>query len=99
SGIYRVPANNPSARNYYIIVEAVTPDGKRLSLPVTSEEDSRPQMVSKWGLRVSASFFDKIKRDKMDDGIIQNNRFGVKKRGYLTLEYLVPTTGAAITKW
>ena len=99
SGIYRVPENNPSTRNYYIIVEAVTPDGKRLSLPVTSEEDSRPQMVSKWGLRVSASFFDKIKRDKMDDGIIQNNRFGVKKRGYLTLEYLVPTTGAAITKW
>ena len=43
--------------------------------------------------------FEQVAADKRDDGIIQNNRFGVKKRGYLTPEYLMPTTGAAITRW
>ncbi len=40
--------------------------------------------------------YDKIRRDKLDDGIIQNNLFGVKERGYLTPRYLMPTTGGAI---
>lgn len=99
SGVWRIPANNASARNHYVIVEAITPKGDKLSLPITSEEDGQTHTVEKWGLRVSADVFDKIKRDKMDDGIIQNHRFALKKRGYLTFEYLVPTTGAAITKW
>ncbi len=34
-----------------------------------------------------------------DDGIIQNNVVGRKRRGVLEREYTVPTTGAAITDW
>jgi hypothetical protein len=99
SGVWRVPPNRPGGRNYYIIVEAVTPDGKRLTLPITSEEDGSTREVQQWGLRVDAATFDAVRRDKQDDGIIQNNRFGVKKRGYLKPEYLMPTTGGAITRW
>ena len=62
SGIWRVPQNNPNARNYYVIVEAVTADGKRLELPVTSEEDGKTRTVKQWGLRVKASVFEQIKR-------------------------------------
>ena len=39
SGVWRYPKNNPGARNYYLIVNAVTPDGQTLTLPITSEED------------------------------------------------------------
>jgi len=99
SGVWRVPQNNPNARNYYVIVEAVTADGKRLAVPVISEEDGKTHTVKQWGLRVKASVFDQIKRDKMDDGIINKNVFGQKKRGYLTPRYLIPTTGGAIAKW
>ena len=99
SGIWRVPQNNPNARNYYVIVEAVTTDGKRLAVPVTSEEDGKTHTVKQWGLRVKASVFEQIKRDKLDDGIINNNVFGLKKRGYLQPQYLIPTTGSAITQW
>jgi hypothetical protein len=99
SGVWRIPAANPGARNYYIIVEAFTPDGRRLTLPVVSEEDGQTHEVSKWGLRVDRAVFERIAADKQDDGIIQENRFGVKRRGYLEPEYLVPTTGAAITDW
>ncbi len=47
-------------------------------------------------MRVDESLYDKIRRDKLDDGIIQNNLFGVKERGYLTPRDLMPTTGGAI---
>ena len=99
SGVWRVPDANPNARNYYVIVEAVTADGKSLTVPVTSEEDGKTQTVKQWGLRVQASVFEQIKRDKADDGIINNNVFGLKKRGYLQPRYLIPTTGGAITQW
>ncbi len=99
SGVWRVPQSNPNARNYYLIVEAVTAEGKRLSLPITSEEDGKTRVVGEWGLRVKAATFEQVKRDKMDDGIINRNVVGVKKRGYLTPDYTIPTTGGAITKW
>jgi hypothetical protein len=42
------------------------------------------------------SEFNKIRQDKLDDGIIQNNCFGLNERGYLAPRYLMPTTGGAI---
>jgi hypothetical protein len=94
-----VPQRNPTGRNFYLIVEAVTPDGRTLNLPVTSEEDGRTETVSKWGIRVTEDVFEQIRRDKSDDGIVQRNRLGEKRRGHLEVEYLIPVLGGAITRW
>ncbi len=99
SGVWRIPDANLDARNYYIIVEAVGQYGNLYEVPVVNEEDGKIYRVRKWGLRVDEDLFEQVAADKRDDGIIQNNRFGIKKRGYLTPEYLMPTTGAAITRW
>lgn len=99
SGVWRVPDDNPAAQNYYLIVEAVAPDGSRLTLPVRSEEDGRVSEVSQWGLRVDEETFARVAEDKGDDGIIQNDVVGVKQRGTLEPEYRYETTGAAITSW
>jgi hypothetical protein len=99
SGIWRVPDANPGARNYYVIVEAIDRRGEPVEASVINEEDGKSYRVSRWGLRVDESLFRKIAADKTDDGIIQNNRFGVKPRGYLQPEYLMPTTGDAIARW
>jgi hypothetical protein len=99
SGIWRVPDANTNARNYYIIVEAVTPEGRVLKRTVVNEENGKSYEVDKWGLRVEEPVFERVAADKQDDGIIQQNRFGIKRRGYLTPEYLLPTTGGAITAW
>jgi hypothetical protein len=96
SGMRRTLPNRPGVQNYYVVVEAVTPQGKRLTVPITSEENGKTYNVQQWGMRVDESLYDKIRRDKLDDGIIQNNLFGVKERGYLTPRYLMPTTGGAI---
>jgi len=99
SGVWRIPDANPMGKNYYIIVEAVTAGGKALELPVVNEEDGKTYRVDKWGMRVDESVFEQIASDKRDDGIIQNSRFGTKRRGYLKPVYEVPTTGRAITSW
>jgi len=99
SGVWRIPEANPDARNYYIIVEAVAPDGRTLKVPVVNEETGRTERVSKWGLRVTEGVFNGIAKDKQDDGIIQRREFGVKRSGELRPDYRIPTTGATITQW
>jgi len=99
SGVWREPEGNRGARNHYLIVEAVTPRGEALRVPITSEEDGRTRAVRAWGLRVDEATYNRVAADKRDDGIIQDNIVGRKRRGVLEREYTVPTTGAAITEW
>jgi hypothetical protein len=99
TGVWRVPQRNPTGRNYYLIVEPFAPDGRILSLPVTSEENGRTVTASKWGIRVSEATAMQVQRDKNDDGIVQRNRLGEKRRGQLEVEYLIPVLGGAITQW
>lgn len=98
SGVYRIPDANSSARNYYLIVEAIDSAGKQVPVRITSEEDNRTDTVLSWGVRVDAATYNRVAADKQDDGIIQNNRIGEKRAGYLVPEYTVPVTGA-ILKW
>ena len=99
SGIWRVPNVNTNARNFYLIVEAVTVDGKLLTLPVLSEETGKTKPVSRWGVRVSENVFEAVRRDKTDDGIIQTRTVAVKQPGYTKPEYTMPVAGGAITEW
>ena len=99
SGVWRVPDVNTQARNYYLIVEAVGTSGERLSVTVENEETGKVESVKRWGLRVEEATFDRVRRDKEDDGIIQDNQVGVKKRGFIDPDYALPTSGAAITSW
>lgn len=99
SGVWRVPDDNSDAKNYYLIVEAIDTRGNAVTVEVTSEETGKRKRVSQWGLRVSEADFHRVAADKQDDGIIQNNRFGVKRRGFLDPEYEIPTAGGALTEW
>jgi hypothetical protein len=99
SGVWREPQINTSARNYYLIVEAVTPNGKILSRPILNEETGVTSTVNIWGLRVSNEVFDKVSDDKRDNGIIERNIVGQKRRGTLDVDYAMPVLGGTITKW
>src|SRR5690606_2806273 len=99
SGVWRVPEDNPSAQNYYLIVEAIAPDGSPVRIPVVNEETGETERVAQFGLRVDESTFNRVRADKQDDGIIQDSVVGVKRRGELEREYLIETSGATITEW
>lgn len=99
TGVFRIPDDVPGARNYYLIVEAVDPAGRLVTVPVTSEEDRRSARVSRWGQRVSEEVFRSVAADKGDDQIVQNALIGRKPAGYLSPQYTVETPGGAILEW
>lgn len=99
TGVWRIPDANERARNYYLIVEAVAADGRVLDRPVRNEETGTTSVVRRWGLRVDEATFERVAADKLDDGILQDDVFGEKRRGELAIDYRFPTTGGAITSW
>jgi hypothetical protein len=99
SGVWRESAASPGARNYYLIVEAVLPDGQRQPLTVVNEENGQSSTVTRWGLRVPEAFFDQIRQDKQDNGIIEKNPIGQMLRGEIEPRYNFPKEGGAITSW
>ncbi len=99
TAVWRRPPGKSQARNYYLIVEAIAPDGRKLSLPVRSEETGETATVTKFGVRVPEEVYEAVRRDKTDDGIVQKNRLGIKRRGTLAVDYQMPFEGGFITKW
>jgi hypothetical protein len=99
SGVWRVPALNPGARNYYLIVEALDTSRRRIKVPIESEEDGVVRSVATWGVRVDEATFEGVAADKRDDGIIQGNLVGRKTPGKLEPDYLIPVHGGKITEW
>lgn len=100
SGVWRVPDGNQNARNYYVIVEPVNEQGRVISLDILNEENNKmASNVKKFGVRVPEPVFEDVKRDKSDDGIIQNNIIGSKKRGELEVIFNREVMSGRITDW
>jgi len=99
SGLFRVNDEAAGARNYYLIVEAISASGKALPVNISSEEDQKTARVDIWGVRVPNSVYLAVAADKRDDQIIQSAIIGSKKRGALVPTYSVDTLGGLILEW
>lgn len=99
TGIERIPEANEDAQNYYIVVEAVDPDGNILQREILSEENSTVETVDKWGQRVSEAIYVAVRRDKMEDGIVQKGTLGEKLRGEREIKWRTGVQDGAITQW
>ncbi|MEO9298869.1 DUF6384 family protein [Devosia alba] len=99
SGFWTFPEINTDATNYYLVVEALDADGQTLSLPILNEETGATETVSIWGVRVPEAVYDAVVADKREDGIIQNNEIGRKSYGFIEVNYNVPVSGGAVTRW
>ncbi|MCT8970991.1 DUF6384 family protein [Microbaculum marinisediminis] len=99
SGLWRIPEANPDARNYYLIVEALNRRAQPVTVSVTNEETGKAETVTQWAVRVPETTFNSVRRDKEDDGIIQEDILGAKRRGTLEPDYAMPVSGGAITDW
>ncbi|MBP7624763.1 MAG: hypothetical protein KA763_12390 [Xanthomonadales bacterium] len=99
SGVWRYHEDAPGGKNYYLVVEAIDAGGQVLSLPVTNEETQRTETVSRFAIRVPQSEYDKVKADKLDNGLIDEAMVGEKRRGEFDVDYRVAVAGGAITEW
>ncbi len=99
SGVWRHHADAPDGKNYYVVVEAIDAAGNALMLPVLNEETQRTQAVSLFALRVPQSEYERVKADKLDNGLIDDALVGEKRRGELDAEYHIAVAGGTITDW
>ena len=99
TGVTRIPDVNQGTRNYYLVVEAIGPDGKALERTIVSEEDRKPKAVTIWAQRVPQSVFNRIRDDKAQDGIVQDAVLGTKVRGKLGIDWTMKVENGAITSW
>lgn len=99
TGIWRFPETNTEATNYYLVVEAVGPDGDLVTLPIVNEETSQTEEVSSWAIRVPEVTYESVRADRQDDGIIQRDILGIKQYGFLDTDYTMPVLEGAITQW
>ncbi|HWT16609.1 MAG TPA: DUF6384 family protein [Patescibacteria group bacterium] len=99
SGVWRYAESAPEGKSYYLVVEAVDATGQVLSLPVTNEETQQTGLVSRYAIRVPQAEYEKVKADKLDNGLIDAPVVGEKRRGELDVEYRVAVSGGAITEW
>ncbi len=99
TGFWRQSEDRPNAMNYYLVVEAVAPGGRVLSVPITSIETQETERVSKWAHRVAKETFDKVAAEKAASGVVTNDILGRKARGELEPRFDMATPGGAITEW
>ncbi len=99
TGLTRIPEANPDAKNYYIVVEAIDPDGNVLNRSIVSEENGETVTADKWAQRVSKTIYDAVRRDKTEDGIVQKGVLGEKRRGELDINWRSGVQDGAVTKW
>lgn len=89
----------------YLIVEAVTPDGKQLRRAIRNAETGRTDLVTKWGELVPQAVWDRVVADKQADGVIDEAEFARKERGVYDERVSIRDGGAPlrrgrqITQW
>ena len=99
SGFWRQSESQPNAMNYYLVVEAVAPGGRVLSVPISSVETQKSERVNIWAQRVAKPTFDRVGAEKASNGMVVNDILGHKAAGELTPRFDEPVPGGAITKW
>ena len=108
SGIDRYFEDSDGKRvsGHYVIVEARDASGQPITRSIRNSETGRVEPVQRWAERVPKEVYDRIKSDKKVDGVLDENLFSVKQRGFQNDEIkLVDPDGqplsrlGQITKW
>ena len=87
---YFKDAQGKRVSGYYLIVEAKGPHGKVIPLRIHNDETGADKDVTTWGERVPQAVFERLKKDKLDDGILHETAFAVKRKGVLDEEVTMP---------
>ena len=97
-GVWRFHTELDGVRNYYLRVQAIAADGSKVPVVIRNEEDGTTAEVTEWAERVPQELYDRVGADKQDNGIIDDDDFGFKRRGFVTAERNYEDLGQ-ITEW
>jgi len=74
---------------YYVIVEAHDDRGELLTRRIHNNETDRYENVQHWAERVPKEVYDRLKHDKVEDGILNETAFAIKPRGAVSERILM----------
>lgn len=99
SGVWRMKNGDTRTKQFYLVVEAIKPDGSAQVRKVRNVETDRVESVSVWAINVLETVYNTYAMEKKATGLIKARAIGSKKAGSLEVDWGVQTTGAAITSW
>lgn len=92
--------------NYYVVVEARDAAGKVIPQTIRNIETGRVETVNQWAEQVPVDVYQRLKADKLKDGLLNETLFSVKTRGTLEPTIKLPNSagapiskGITITQW
>jgi hypothetical protein len=75
---------------YYLFVQARRPDGSVIPRRVHNDETDKYKEVTTWAERVPEAVYERLKKDKLEDGILNETAFAVKRKGHSDEEITMP---------
>ena len=97
-GVWREHNELRGVQNYYLRVQAIGGDGRQVPVVIRNEEDGTTAEVTEWAERVPQETYDRVGADRQDNGIIDDDGFGFKRRGFVSAERNFENLGQ-ITRW
>ena len=89
SGIDTFQANG-SRSGYYLIVKALDAKGNAIKQRIRNIETDSYKTVTAWAEKVPKEVYDRLAKDKKEDGILNESIFGRKVRGELDVQIEIP---------
>lgn len=73
-------------KSWYVIVQPLDETGAAVELKIHSVETGKEKFTNVFGLRTTKERYEDLKRDKLDNGIIENRTAGIKPIGKLDFD-------------
>ncbi len=74
---------------FYLIVEAVDDAGRPVKVRIRDAETGNESDVSRWAELVPEEVYARLANDKQSDGVLDERRFGIKRRGSEEIQVLI----------
>ena len=99
TGVWREYDGKRGARTYYIIVDALGVGGAAFTTRIQSVEDQKSYQRERFGVQVDERTFEAIKRDKQDDGLLEQPDIGKKPANSLRWQLQPGFDAKFIAEW
>ena len=98
SGIERTENNSKAAR-WYLIAEWTDAAGNPIPVIIQNRESTATTLTTLFGIEVTKEVYNAVKKDKTDDGIIDNRLIATKDANSLDMINVMDASPNFITQW
>src|SRR5690606_17989768 len=87
---FDAPGGGEKLSGHYVFVQATDARGRPIPRRIRNAETDRMETVLIWAERIPEETYQRLRDDKLADGVLDETEFAVKARGRLELEMRIP---------